>query len=285
MKKIIPLLVVLLVGITFEGRTIVGENAYKLETVSALVYTKAEIDELISNINTKITANKNEIDSLKTSLNGIKTSLNEYAKKSELTTLQNNINTLKSIADNNTARIEELENRPVVTEPERYYLYKDGDEMTSVTGGWGCNVGINSTASSCETSAYGGENTWLKRFDDHMQFYTNWTGSIYPYYFPKKTINFSEYKYLAIEYDEYNSNDTMKGGMIVSQTSSLSTSNSNPYMSESVYAGTAITSYKMDRKVVQYFPIVNNSNAYLLMRFSHYYSGSYFNIYKIWLEK
>lgn len=154
-------------------------------------------------------------------------------------------------------------------ESGRYYLYKDGNEYTSITGGWSCIVGFNSYYHNQSTC----EGTWLKKQSDHFEFYTNQTGSYYPYYYTLNKIDLSEYSYVGIEFD------STGGSMRLLGVSSLSPNSGYPYLKSSwTYDG--ITAAGYDTKTTITIPILQATTSNLTFQFS----GNY-NIYKIWLQK
>ena len=65
------------------------------------VYSKDEVDNLVSSINTSITNNTNEITNIKSNIETLQTSLNDYALKSELQQTNENMNVLSSSITSN----------------------------------------------------------------------------------------------------------------------------------------------------------------------------------------
>ena len=109
MKKIISIMIIALVGITIIPKTLVNEKHVVLESTTS-VYTKEEVDNLLSIIRTNITNNTNELTNIKSELTALQNSLKDYALKTSLNTTNSNIDGLNTIVENNTARIEALEN-------------------------------------------------------------------------------------------------------------------------------------------------------------------------------
>ena len=108
MKKIISIILVSIIGISIIPKTLVNEKHIVLESTTS-VYTKEEVDSLLSTIRTNITNNTNEITNIKNELTTLKNSLNNYALKTSLNTTNSNIDNLNSIVTDNTSRIEALE--------------------------------------------------------------------------------------------------------------------------------------------------------------------------------
>ena len=109
MKKIISLVLVGLIGLTIIPKTLVNERHTVLESTTS-VYTKEEVDSLLSAIRTNITNNTNELTNIKSELTTLQNSLKDYALKTSLNTTNSNIDGLNTVVTNNTARIEALEN-------------------------------------------------------------------------------------------------------------------------------------------------------------------------------
>ena len=80
------------------------------EGSSSNVYSKDEVNNLISNINTSIINNTNEIINVKTSIETLQNSLNDYALKSELETTNTNVENLSSMIIDNDNDITNLQN-------------------------------------------------------------------------------------------------------------------------------------------------------------------------------
>ena len=74
------------------------------------VYSKDEVDNLVSSINTSITTNTNEITNIKSSIETLQNSLNDYALKSELQETNTNLDNVSQIVTNNQSNITDLQN-------------------------------------------------------------------------------------------------------------------------------------------------------------------------------
>ena len=108
MKKIISIIMIALVGLSIIPKTLVNEKHVVLESTTS-VYTKEEVDSLLSAIRTNITNNTNELTNIKSELTALQNSLKDYALKTSLNTTNSNIDGLNTIVTDNTARIEALE--------------------------------------------------------------------------------------------------------------------------------------------------------------------------------
>ena len=108
MKKIICIILVSIIGISIIPKTLINEKHIVLESTTS-VYTKEEVDILLSTIRTNITNNTNEITNIKNELTTLKNSLSNYTLKTSLNTTNSNIDNLNSIVTDNTSRIEYLE--------------------------------------------------------------------------------------------------------------------------------------------------------------------------------
>ena len=108
MKKIIIPLVILLI-IPIIGVNRVNNKNYELETVTN-TYTKEEIDSKLEEIRTSINNNKTSIEENKNILIAIQNKLNDYALKTALNTANSNIDSLNTVATNNTNKITTIEN-------------------------------------------------------------------------------------------------------------------------------------------------------------------------------
>ena len=109
MKKIISIIMVALVGIAIIPKTLINERHIVLESTTS-VYTKEEVDNLLSTIRTNITNNTNELTNIKSELTALQNSLKDYALKTSLNTTNSNVDNLNTIVIDNTSRIEALEN-------------------------------------------------------------------------------------------------------------------------------------------------------------------------------
>ena len=141
MKKIISIIMIVLVGITIIPKTLTNEKHTVLESTTS-VYTKEEVDSLLSAIRTNITNNTNELTNIKSELTTLQNSLKDYALKMSLNTTNSNIDGLNTIVENNTARIESLENS--ITSSKIEYITVNVSSAVSVdssSGGYFVNIG------------------------------------------------------------------------------------------------------------------------------------------------
>ena len=108
MKKIISIIMVALVGIAIIPKTLINERHIVLESTTS-VYTKEEVDNLLSTIRTNITNNTNEITNIKSELTTLQNSLKDYALKTSLNTTNSNIDGLNTVVTSNSSKITSLE--------------------------------------------------------------------------------------------------------------------------------------------------------------------------------
>ena len=110
----------IIVGERKAGNCIIGFDALTNKYVAMLdngtgnvsnVYSKDEVDNLIDNLNTKITNNTNEITNMKSNIEELQNNLNNYALQSELDKTNTNIENLSSISSLNTSKIDNLTNQ------------------------------------------------------------------------------------------------------------------------------------------------------------------------------
>ena len=96
----------IIVGDKKTGNCIIGFDALTNKYVAMLdngtgnvsnVYSKDEVDNLIDNLNTKITNNTNEITNMKSNIEELQSNLNNYALKSELDKTNTNVENLSSL--------------------------------------------------------------------------------------------------------------------------------------------------------------------------------------------
>ena len=96
----------IIVGERKDGNCIIGFDALTNKYVAMLdngtgnvsnVYSKDEVDNLIDNLNTKITNNTNEITNMKSNIEELQGNLNNYALKSELDKTNTNVENLSSL--------------------------------------------------------------------------------------------------------------------------------------------------------------------------------------------
>ena len=109
MKKIISIIMIVLVGLSIIPKTLTNEKHTVLESTTS-VYTKEEVDSLLSAIRTNITNNTNEITNIKSELTTLQNSLKDYALKTSLNTTNSNIDGLNTVLTDHASRIEALEN-------------------------------------------------------------------------------------------------------------------------------------------------------------------------------
>ena len=108
----------IIVGDKKTGNCIIGFDALTNKYVAMLdngtgnvsnVYSKDEVNNLVDNLDTKITNNTNEITNMKSNIEELQSNLNNYALQSELEQTNSNLNNLSGIVGNNTNRINALE--------------------------------------------------------------------------------------------------------------------------------------------------------------------------------
>ena len=104
----------IIVGERKTGNCIIGFDALTNKYVAMLdngtgnvsnVYSKDEVNDLVDNLDTKITNNTNEITSMKSNIEELQNNLNNYALQSELDKTNSNLNNLSDIVSNNQIRI------------------------------------------------------------------------------------------------------------------------------------------------------------------------------------
>ncbi|MCI5552405.1 MAG: prepilin-type N-terminal cleavage/methylation domain-containing protein, partial [Tenericutes bacterium] len=107
----------IIVGDKKTGNCIIGFDALTNKYVAMLdngtgnvsnVYSKDEVDNLIDNLNTKITNNTNEITNMKSNIEELQNNLNNYALQSELEKTNTNVENLSSLVNSNQKSIQEL---------------------------------------------------------------------------------------------------------------------------------------------------------------------------------
>ena len=109
MKKIVSIIMITLIGLTIIPKTLINERHTVLESTTS-VYTKEEVDSLLSIIRTNITNNTNELTNIKSELTTLQNSLKDYALKTSLNTTNSNIDDLNTVVTAHESRIEFLEN-------------------------------------------------------------------------------------------------------------------------------------------------------------------------------
>ncbi|MCI5553016.1 MAG: type II secretion system GspH family protein [Tenericutes bacterium] len=104
----------IIVGDKKTGNCIIGFDALTNKYVAMLdngtgnvsnVYSKDEVNNLVDNLDTKITNNANEITNMKSNIEELQNILNNYALQSELDKTNSNLNNLSSLVNNNTESI------------------------------------------------------------------------------------------------------------------------------------------------------------------------------------
>ncbi|MCI5552351.1 MAG: prepilin-type N-terminal cleavage/methylation domain-containing protein [Tenericutes bacterium] len=109
----------IVVGDKKTGNCIIGFDALTNKYVAMLdngtgnvsnVYSKDEVDNLVDNLDTKITSNINEITSMKSNIEELQNNLNNYALQSELDKTNTNVENLSSLVNSNQKSIQELQN-------------------------------------------------------------------------------------------------------------------------------------------------------------------------------
>ena len=110
----------IIVGERKTGNCIIGFDALTNKYVAMLdngtgnvsnVYSKDEVDNLVDNLDTKITSNINEITSMKSNIEELQNNLNNYALQSELDKTNSNLNNLSSLVTANQVNVNELNSK------------------------------------------------------------------------------------------------------------------------------------------------------------------------------
>ena len=110
----------IIVGDKKTGNCIIGFDALTNKYVAMLdngtgnvsnVYSKDEVDNLVDNLDTKITSNINEITSMKSNIEELQNNLNNYALQSELDKTNSNLNNLSSLVTANQVNVNELNSK------------------------------------------------------------------------------------------------------------------------------------------------------------------------------
>ena len=78
------------------------------EGMSNNIYSKDEVNNLIDNVDSKVTTNKNEITNIKSTIETLQNNLNSYALQSSLNETNTNLNNLSSIVGSHTETINNL---------------------------------------------------------------------------------------------------------------------------------------------------------------------------------
>ena len=152
----------IIVGDKKTGNCIIGFDALTNKYVAMLdngtgnvsnVYSKDEVDNLVDNLDTKITSNINEITSMKSNIEELQNNLNNYALQSELDKTNSNLNNLSSLVTANQVNVNELNS-------------KLNDALISHTREITINIGNDSTVTAALL------NTYLKSTDYRLGGFT-----------------------------------------------------------------------------------------------------------------
>ena len=109
----------IIVGDKKTGNCIIGFDALTNKYVAMLdngtgnvsnVYSKDEVNNLVDNLDTKITSNTNEITNMKSNIEELQNNLNNYVLQSELDKTNTNVENLSSIANDNSKKIDSIQN-------------------------------------------------------------------------------------------------------------------------------------------------------------------------------
>ena len=136
MKKIVIPIFCLLLILPLITKTSINNRNYELDATTE-VYTKAEVDSKLAELRKSIESNTTAITETRNLLTTIQNSLKNYALKTALTEANNNIDSLLTIANNNTKRIDAL-------------------EQTSSTSATPINVDMNNTAFALHSKSNSG---------------------------------------------------------------------------------------------------------------------------------
>ena len=107
----------IIIGDKKTGNCIIGFDALTNKYVAMLdngtgnisnVYSKDEVNNLVDNLDTKITSNTNEITSIKSNIEELQNNLNNYALQSELEKTNTNVEKLSSLVSNNQTNIDNM---------------------------------------------------------------------------------------------------------------------------------------------------------------------------------
>ena len=131
MKKVVIVVIGILMIIPVVTKRIINNRNYELDTATE-VYTKTEVDSKLAEIRKSIESNTTAITETKNLLTTIQNSLKNYALKTALIEANSNIDNLLTIANNNTKRIDALENMSCSTQTlNKVIIYK----APSIRGG------------------------------------------------------------------------------------------------------------------------------------------------------
>ncbi len=107
MKKIVIPIFCLLLILPLITKTSINNRNYELDATTE-VYTKAEVDSKLAELRKSIESNTTAITETRNLLTTIQNSLKNYALKTTLEEVNTNIDSLLTIANNNTKRIDAL---------------------------------------------------------------------------------------------------------------------------------------------------------------------------------
>ena len=136
MKKIVIPIFCLLLILPLITKTSINNRNYELDATTE-VYTKAEVDSKLAELRKSIESNTTSITETRNLLTTIQNSLKNYALKTALTEANTNVDSLLTIANNNTKRIDAL-------------------EQTSSTSATPVNINMNNTAFALHSKSNSG---------------------------------------------------------------------------------------------------------------------------------
>ena len=163
----------------------------------------------------------------------------------------------------------------------KLYLYKNGDECTSISGGWALQT------NTFYQTKYGGKNTSTKEAD-HLSIKlarTNTESASYIGGFATKaTVNCGQYKKVCIEYTitDANTSAYYYGVLGVSTTANADLGINGypePYIRKSNTIVTQKSILELDVS-----SITDNRYIYVFGHVISSYASITFNVYKVWLE-
>ena len=131
MKKVVIVVIGILMIIPVVTKRIINNRNYELDTATE-VYTKTEVDSKLAEIRKSIESNTTAITETKKLLTTIQNSLKNYALKTALTEANSNIDSLLTIANNNTKRIDELSNKKTSIEGSGRFTQGMGGSIRNV---------------------------------------------------------------------------------------------------------------------------------------------------------
>ena len=108
------------------------------EGMSNNIYSKDEVNNLIDNLDSKVTTNTNEITNIKSTIETLQNNLNDYALQSSLNETNTNLNNLSSIVSNHTATIGNLNSQSIQynADTDSLDIYRDGAVIGSMPCGF-----------------------------------------------------------------------------------------------------------------------------------------------------